>query len=264
MKYFDILPKMVETELLKRGVMTDELLYCVKSDLDGDGKYIDVYITFTKETVSVIKGYEKYGKLKRNTGRKNLIDFTVYEYNEYPISKIEKMYVDRYANSARVMIKDNCGNEFSIARFSIGYSDKFEKFCHRVNCIAHDEPVDDSLLEGTKTHCPICGEPFPDPNRPVCPRCVDRRSVFKRLLTMFKEFKTAVILILITIILSNIFAVIAPVFGSQILYDDVLADGGKYYGKIFMIVMLIVAVNVCGLILRMVSGVITSKIVPVV
>lgn len=70
MKYFDILPKMVETELLKRGVMTDELLYCVKSDLDGDGKYIDVYITFTKDTVSVIKGYEKYGKLKRNTGRK--------------------------------------------------------------------------------------------------------------------------------------------------------------------------------------------------
>ena len=214
---------MVETELLKRGVMTDELLYCVKSDLDGDGKYIDVYITFTKETVSVIKGYEKYGKLKRNTGRKNLIDFTVYEYNEYPISKIEKMYVDRYANSARVMIKDNCGNEFSIARFSIGYSDKFEKFCHRVNCIAHDEPVDDSLLEGTKTHCPICGEPFPDPNRPVCPRCVDRRSVFKRLLTMFKEFKTAVILILITIILSNIFAVIAPVFGSQMLYDYVIS-----------------------------------------
>lgn len=264
MKYFDVLPQMVETELLKRGVMTDELLYCVKADLDGEGKYIDVYITFTKESVSVIKGYEKYGKITRKSKRKNLIDFTVFEYDEYAISGIEKMYVDRYANSARVMIEDSDGQEFPIARFSIGYSDKFEKFCQRVNCIAHNEPIDDSLLEGTKTHCPICGEPFPDPNRPVCPRCVDRRSVFKRLLTMFKEFKTAVILILITIILSNIFAVIAPVFGSQMLYDDVLAEGGRYYGKILMIVILIVAVNVCGLILRMVSGVITSKIVPVV
>ena len=52
MKYFDLLPSAAETELLKRGVMTDELLYCVKADLDGEGCYIDVYITFTHETLS--------------------------------------------------------------------------------------------------------------------------------------------------------------------------------------------------------------------
>ena len=36
MKYFDLLPSAAEAELLKRGVMTDELLYCVKADLDGE------------------------------------------------------------------------------------------------------------------------------------------------------------------------------------------------------------------------------------
>ena len=73
MKYFDVLPQMVETELLKRGVMTDELLYCVKADLDGEGKYIDIYITFTRETVSVIKGYEKYGKITRKSKKKKIL-----------------------------------------------------------------------------------------------------------------------------------------------------------------------------------------------
>ena len=91
MKFFDVLPALAETELLKRGVMTDELLYCVKSDLDGDGCYIDVYITFTKETLSILSGYEKYGKMKRGSKRKNLIEFTVSGYSEYDLADIEEM-----------------------------------------------------------------------------------------------------------------------------------------------------------------------------
>lgn len=67
---FDVLPQLAENELLKRGVMTDELLYCVKADLDGDGGYVDVYITFTKDTLCILRGYEEYGKMKRGQKRK--------------------------------------------------------------------------------------------------------------------------------------------------------------------------------------------------
>lgn len=70
--------------------------------------------------------------------------------------------------------------------------------------------------------------------------------------------------ILLTIVLSNVFAVLSPIFGSQMLYDDVLAENGKYYGKILMIVMLIVGINIAGMIMRIISGIITSKVVPVV
>jgi len=264
MKFFDVLPKLCENELLKRGVMTDELLYCVKADLDGEGCFIDVYITFTKDTLCVLSGYEKYGRMKRGQKRKILEEFETVGYDEYAVSSIDEMYVDRYTNSARLMIKDTDGKEFPIARFSLGFADKFEKFSARVNCTAKNEPIDDSLLEGVKTHCPVCGEPYPDPNRPVCPRCVDRRSVFKRLISMFGDFKAAVLLMLLTIVLSNVFAVIAPVFSAQMLYDDVLAKGGKYYGRVLLVVMLIVSVNIASLIMRVVSGVITSRIVPVV
>lgn len=81
---------------------------------------------------------------------------------------------------------------------------------------------------------------------------------------MFGEFKGAVFLILLTIVLSNVFAVLSPIFGSQMLYDDVLAENGKYYGKILMVVMLIVGINIAGMIMRIISGIITSKVVPVV
>lgn len=264
MKYFDLLPSAAEAELLKRGVMTDELLYCVKADLDGEGCYIDVYITFTRETLSVLRGYERYGKLKRGAKRAELTAFETVGYDEYPLADIAEMYADRHYDSARLMVKDKSGAEFPIARFSLGFADKFEKFSQRVTQVAAGETPDDSLLEGIKTHCPVCGEPYPDPNRPVCPRCVDRRSVFKRLLSIFKDFRSATIMILLTIIVSSIFAVLSPIFGSQMLYDDVLAEGGKYYGQILRIVLLIASVDLAGMLIRIISGIITSKIVPVV
>lgn len=257
-----MLAPLIETELSKRGVMPEKLKYCVKADLDGEGKYIDVYITFTDDTLCVISGYEEYAKLKRHEKRKVMSSFEVKDYEEYELSKIDSLYVDRYSDSARLMLKPTEGEDRPIARFSLGFSDKFEKFCDRVNKTVNKELIDDSLLEGIKTHCPICGEPYPDPNRPVCPRCVDRRSVFIRLLKIFGEFRGAVALILLTIVLSNVFAVITPIFGSQMFYDEVLNEGGKHYGELFMIILMLLAVNIGSLIMRVVSGIITSKVVP--
>ena len=264
MKHFDILADKIGSELLKRGVDTDTLKYCVKADLDGEGKYIDVYLAFNDEILCMISGYEHYEKMKRGQKRKELASFDVFDYSEYKLSELKELYVYRYSNSATLILKKNDETETPIARFSIGFSDKFEKFSDRFNKTIRLEEIDDTLLDSIKTHCPICGEPYPDPNRPVCPRCVDRRSVFKRLLKMFGEFKGASALILLTILLSNVLAVVTPIFGAQMLYDDVLTEGGKYYGKILMIVLIVLSVNAASLITKIVSGVITSKIVPIV
>ncbi|MBP3270901.1 MAG: ABC transporter ATP-binding protein [Ruminococcus sp.] len=262
MKFFDVMPDRAEEELLKRGVLTEQLLYCVKADLDSEGRYIDVYITFTPSAMSVLSGYEEYSRLTRKKHRRELVDFRVQDYDEYPLEDIEKVYVDRYANTARFMVQKKNGGEFSAARFSLGFSDKFEKFCERVNKTINGEEIDDTLLEGKKTHCPICGEPYPDPNRPVCPNCVDRRSTFLRLLKIFGEFKGSVALILLTLVIANLTAVLGPVFGSKMLYDDVLSADGRYYGQLMMLVMLMLGVNIASLITRVVSGLITSRVVP--
>lgn len=264
MKYFDVLPKPVEDALAERGVDVGELKYCVKADLDGEGKYIDVYITFTDSLLSVIKGYESFDRPPGRKHRSSVTGYEVSDYSEYPLSELETLYVYRFSNSARVMVKDKNGEEFPIARFSLGYADKFEKFCERLNKTVKNEEIDDTLLDAVKTHCPICGEPFPDPNRPVCPRCVDRRSIFVRLLKLFGEFKWSVIMILLTIILANVLVIITPIFGSKMFYDEVLTEGGKYYGKILMIVLIMLAVNVASMLIRVISGVITSKITPAV
>ena len=56
MKHFDILADRIGEELLKRGVDAGTLKYCVKADLDGEGKYIDVYIAFNDDTLCRLSG----------------------------------------------------------------------------------------------------------------------------------------------------------------------------------------------------------------
>ncbi len=254
MKYFDVLPSEVENELIKKGVSLNELLYCTKADIDGENCYVDMYITFTKTTLHIISGLEIYEK---STQR---YDVSGYKYIE--LTDIERMYVDRQQNIARLMIVEKTNKEYPIARFSIGFSDKFEKFSQRVNQTCKGEPIDDSLLDAIKTFCPICGELFPDPNRPVCPKCIDRGSIFKRLLGMFTKFKLEMISIFICISLSGLFGVISPYFGSKILYDDVLIQGGKYYGQIGMIIILMLGVQILGMVLESVAGIIMAKVTP--
>lgn len=261
MRYFDVIPEAVQNELIKRGVSINELMYCVKADMDGEGSYFDMYLAFTKETLHILSGYEAYGKLKNKGKGSGILKYEVKEYTYIDIDKINRMYVDRHQNTARLMIEDQ-NEEYSIARFSIGYSDKFEKFSERLNKVHKGEEIDDTLLDAHKTHCDICGEPYPDPNRPVCPKCINRKSIFRRLIGMFGEFKLAIISILACILLSSIFMIISPYFGSKMLYDDVLTEGGRFYGQVGMMILLMAGVSLAGTIMQVVSGVIMAIIIP--
>lgn len=261
MKYFDVIPEAVISSLIKRGVTVSELMYCVKADMDGEGGYFDVYLTFSKDYLHIISGYETYGKVERKAKRSELIKYEVRDYRYIPMNRINKMYIDRYQNTARLMIEGKDG-EYPIARFSVGFADKFEKFADRMNKVRNHEEIDDKLLEAVKTHCSICGEPYPDPNRPVCPRCIDRKSIFIRLVGMFKDFKFAIAGILIGILLSSAFMIITPYFGSKMLYDDVLTENGRFYGQIGLVIMIMAGVSLGGMIMEIISGIILSSIIP--
>ena len=330
MKYFDVLPELVQDRLKERGVNVDELLYCVKADLDGEGCYYDVYTVFNEKTLYVISGYEEYSEVPKSLRKTyrvpEMLSYTVKDFQEFDISRIKNAYVDRHQNTARLvlaMLNDGeveteetepadasggsrqpeesaaarqIGGYFGgigvriapghfhgghrrsafgdaydknrpnipIARFSLGFAEKFEKFCERLNLTHKHQPIDDSLLDMVELNCPICHMPYPDPNRPVCPRCIDRRSIFDRLVGMFKDFKVEVLLICLTILMTNIFAVISPWFGSKMLFDDVLDQEGKYYGQVLFVIMLMLLTNLIGKLTGVISGIITAKVVPFV
>ena len=169
MKYFLNLPEGVEQALAERGADPGRLLYCAKADLDGEGRYLDVYMTFDPETLYVVKGYERFERQKHARLIKPCFDFV--DYDEYPLSGIESASVDRMVNSGRMLLRRRDGETVEFARFSIHACDMFEKFADRINKTIGGEPIDDSFLSDPEKRCPRCHQPYPDQKRAVCPNC---------------------------------------------------------------------------------------------
>ena len=99
MKYFDKLSAAVQAAFSVRAVDSDKLLYCVKADMDGEGCYYDTYITFDNKTLYLLSGYDRLVKNKKTFDTQ----FDFKDFSEYPMEEIEKLYVDRYQFTARLM-----------------------------------------------------------------------------------------------------------------------------------------------------------------
>ena len=258
MKYFDKLSPAVSSAFENRAVNVDKLKYCVKADLDFDGCYYDVYITFDDEKLYILSGYDRLVK----KGRIFDAGFDFKDFCEYSVSDFEKLYVDRYQYASRLMAKKSNGTDMVLARFSAGFAEKFEQFCRRFDCLKKGETPDDSALEDKHLYCPKCGEKFPDPNRRYCPHCTKRSSIFKRLVGLFADYKWQMLIILAMIWVSVALELAAPYFGTKLLYDDVLNKDGRLYGEILYVILCMGAFSFFSMILRIVSGIIISSVTP--
>ena len=116
MKYFDKLSAAVQAAFSVRAVDTDKLLYCVKADMDGEGCYYDTYITFDNKTLYLLSGYDRLVKNKKTFDTQ----FDFKDFSEYPMEEIEKLYVDRYQFTARLMAKMTDGTEKQLTSKEFG------------------------------------------------------------------------------------------------------------------------------------------------
>ncbi len=258
MKFFDKLPDCVADAFTKRAVNIDALKYCVKADLDGDGCYYDVYITFDEENLYILSGYEHMAR----SGKGYAADFDFRDFVTYAVEGIEKLYVDRYTYTARFMAKKTDGEEVPLARFSSGFGEKFEQFCRRFDCLKKNETPDDSALEDKHLFCPKCGEKYPDPNRRYCPKCTKRSSIFFRLLGLFKDYKKELAVVIAMIPFGIGFELAAPYFGTKLLYDEVLTVGGKLYGEILYVILSMATFSFVSMLFGIGSGILISRITP--
>lgn len=258
MKYFDKLSPAVETAFADRAVDVGSLLYCVKADLDAEGCYYDVYITYNQSTLYLLSGYDRLHK----RGRSFDAGFDFKDFAEYDIGAIEKLYVDRYQYASRLMAKMTDGTDLPLARFSAGFAEKFEQFCRRFDCLKKGETPDDSALEDKHLYCPKCGEKYPDPNRRYCPRCTKRSNVFKRLVGLFADYKWQMIVILAMLWLSVALSLVAPYFGTKLLYDEVLTEGGRLYGEILYVILCMASFTLVSVLFSIGSGIIISSVTP--
>ncbi|MBR6475943.1 MAG: hypothetical protein IKS98_10880, partial [Lachnospiraceae bacterium] len=121
-------------------------------------------------------------------------------------------------------------------------------------------------------YCPTCGMMYPDKSRKVCPRCMDRRSIFMRVLGYFKPYKMKIAGLFLCYILTAGLNLVWPYLNGTILYDKILAknedflkqfgiEDGQFITALLMVVLTMLMARITIIVIGMIQGVFAAKIV---
>lgn len=123
--------------------------------------------------------------------------------------------------------------------------------------------------------CPKCGMPYPERDRRICPHCMDRRSVFMRVLGYFAPFKKQLIIMMIAVLLGTAMSLALPYLSGTLLFDRVLSENeaaaaflerlgipGQYMTALWIVAGLMLAAKLVQTLFTMVQGRIVASIVP--
>lgn len=244
----------------EKGLAKDEFLLSSQSDIGVDGVKKNVYVVLTKEKLAVAEGSILYeGKA---TSESRVEAFACTRYEEFLIDKCENIHVELFISGGRAVC-DYDGEIAEILRFTSTCKHDANVMCDMVGMLKKDGKTDESKLkkESEDEHfCPKCHSRYPDPDRKICPKCMEKAKLIKRLGKLFFRYKLYILLILLTFGMVSALGAVAPYVSNQVLISDVLTEGGSMYGEIGKVLLLIIGVRLISLLVSVFNGIISAKV----
>ena len=224
-------PASIRKRLSAAGVRRRDIRYAAGSDLCRDGRYGQEWAVATSTSLHVV---------------------TAGGVDSMALDRIGPLQAERLVSGGLLTAgrpqPDRAGVEGYqrlLLRFSNSRARQFGEFARAVAALqtGGEPPAAEAVREQT---CPNCGLRYPDQNRAVCPRCIDKRGLFLRVLGYLRPYRRAAALIAVTMIASTALKTAAPLLSGRVLFDEVLDPAGRFHGRVLEVVLLIVAVQGAG------------------
>ena len=262
--------------LKQEGIRQDEILAQAFSDFGLDTQYSDGALVLTKEYV--LAAYLPSGaRIERQFGGYGPVlhvpDDSRWQIVRYRTDELTELKVERYVTGGALYgVRD--GETFKIMAFSNSRAGGFHrivKLFERLRKNGSLTPED--LIQEENEYCPKCGAKYPEKGRTICPHCMDRKSVFWRVLSCFKPYWKQILIMLVCYVGTALLTLVWPYLNGTVLYDKVLGkdpafaalfgSGPARYG---LMLLSVVAVMFLTKLLRqglgILQGVLTAHIVP--
>ncbi len=258
---FDKIPSYIPEVFAEKGIRDIYLMtYC---DMDNEHVYCDTYIALTKEHLYVLSGYEV---LEPKDSAKGLDRFWKEKcYAEYSVEDIESLKVEELLSTARLTAKTAAGDYIllsAMTNFCKGNCNLFVKYFGKIKKgdITSPDFEIDKEDDPKENSCPKCGMRYPDRNRKVCPKCMEKGKLFSRFGVFLLKYKIELVILFVSLIFLTGTSILIPYFSNGFFYDNVLEPDGKLYGQILLAIGIIIATKVFSIFSDMINGYISTKI----
>lgn len=247
----------------EKGVKTEDIYILTYCDMDSFHNFCDTYVAATKEKLFVLKGRENLSQKERGKGLQS--SFTLLSFEEYNLCDLESFSVEELISSARLCAKTKDQENLLLSgmtNFCKGNANAFVKYLNKIKSGEIESPdfVVDAEDDPKEICCPKCGMRYPDRNRKICPKCMEKGKLFTRFGTMLLKYKKELFILFSSLVVLTAAGILTPYFSKGFFYDNVLRADGSLYGEVLLAVGIVAATQALSHVADMINGYISTKI----
>lgn len=260
----DKIPQFIFESLAERGVDVSKIMLASYCDRDSEFLFCDTYVLATTESIYVVSGSTAIDRVGDDTQSTEQL-WREASFNEYSVADIKQLKLEEMQSNAMLTAKLESGEYALLSTMTnscrasllvfIKYFDRMKKG----DIKDADFEIDDDDRPESRC-CPKCGMRYPDKNRKVCPRCMEKGKLYRRFGMFLVKYKKYIAIMLLSLVLLTATSILVPYFSKEFFVDEVLNPNGNFYGEILLVICMIVATRVLMQIFTIINGRISAKI----
>lgn len=256
MHQLEPMPEHIVAAFDSHGVKLAEIVLCAAADLDRRGVYADEWLVATRQKIGFLSGKATSEPHQvRRRSQRTPANWQEVAYREIALADMGEIKAESL-NGNGVLVATVSGQLQTLCRYSNTMTRKFGQFARLVNKLREQKELSDTDFreEVFQPTCPTCGLLYPDSRRRVCPKCLDKRALFLRVLSFLPRYQKQVALILLCMLASSGLQILSPYLGGKILFDEVLRPGGRYSGHLLQMILVMATMQLMSVGLSVAYG----------
>jgi len=281
------LPQEVEAELERLGIRGEDVLVSVRTDMDLTCAFTPGWIVLAKgrlitATADPLSGEVHYFKGMETRTTRAVPKDREWTFAEYDISDLKKTYVERSVSGGFLVLVHRDPDDpeaeglaetvAAVSNRCMSSATKIERLCGK---LAEGKEIDEESLQEDEEeeYCPVCGMMYPNPDRKVCPRCMNKKSIFRRTLGYLKPYRGRILVMFLCYLVTALLNIVWPYLNGVVLYKKVLEKdesflrffSSPFHGYAMILLSLVLTMVMTKLTMQLVGilqGVMTARIVP--
>ena len=243
--------------LADHGLRCEDVTVFAVTDMALDTTKADVFLVLTEKELLVLTGYVRdVGR----PGKRHSRTFTEISCETYDAEKLKELKIEEYISTGRLTATyDGEPTELAaMTKTSLRDVRIFVKYAS-AKLEGREEEIDENDFKDDR-FCPKCGRRYPDPERKICPHCMEKSKLYKRLFVFAKGYRRYMAAVLFALCLTAALGVIAPYVSTEFFYDKVLRTGNSWYGRLIEAALLVLLLRLCSMGIGALSGIISARV----